>query len=254
VIDSHAHLTFKHYRGDLEAVLRRAREVGVKAIINIGCDLASSEAAVHLAARLPDVFATVGVHPHDAKTLDETALARLDQLADDQHVVAIGEIGLDYYRDLSPRHIQEKALRDQIALAKKKDLPIVVHDRDAHTKVMEVLKEEKVSRGVLHCFSGDMGIARQALDLGLYLSFAGPITYDGNKAGEIIGKIPPDRLLIETDCPYLTPVPFRGKRNEPAYVKLVLVRVAEIMGKPVDEVERLTEANTRACFGLAMPQ
>ena len=251
MIDSHAHLTFKHYKGDLEAVLKRAREVGVKAIIDVGVDLASSEAGVKLANRHDDVFATVGVHPHDAKTIDDEALARLDQLADDARVVAVGEIGLDYYRDLSPRHIQEKAFRDQIALAKKKGLPVVIHDRDAHAKVMQIMKEETVSSGVLHCFSGDMGIAKQALDMGLHLSFGGPITYDGNKAAEIIRKMPLDRLLIETDCPYLTPVPFRGKRNEPAYVKLVLVRVAEILGKPVVEVERLTEANTCACFGLS---
>lgn len=253
MIDSHAHLTFKHYRADLEAVLKRAREVGVKAIINIGCDLPSSDAGLMLAGLHSDVFATVGVHPHDAKTLDAEALVKLDRLADDARVVAIGETGLDYYRDLSPRQIQERAFRDQIALAKKKGLPIVVHDRDAHARVMQILKEEKVSRGVLHCFSADMGIAKQALDLGLYLSFAGPVTYDGNRARDIIAKAPLDRLLIETDCPYLTPVPFRGKRNEPAYVKLVLVRVAEILGKPVSEVEILTEASTRACFGLAVP-
>lgn len=251
LIDSHAHLTFKQFGGDLDAVLRRAREVGVRAMINIGCDLRSSEAGIRLANLHNDVFATVGVHPHDADTLDPAAKERLGQLADDPRVVAIGEIGLDYYRDLSPRHAQEKAFRDQIALAQKKGLPVVVHDRDAHAKVMQILKEEKVSQGVLHCFSGDMGIAKQALDLGLYLSFAGPITYDGTKAADIIRKAPLDRLLIETDCPYLTPVPFRGKRNEPAYVKLVLVRMAEILGKPVDEVERLTEANTQACFRLA---
>lgn len=251
MIDSHSHLTFKQFGGDLEAVLKRAREVGVKAIISIGCDLRSSEAGARLANLHDDVFATVGIHPHDADTLNPAALDRLGQLANDPQVVAIGEIGLDYYRDLSPRHVQEQAFRDQIGLAKTKGLPVVVHDRDAHTKVMQILKEEKVSSGVLHCFSGDMGIAKQALDLGLYLSFAGPITYDGNKAAEVIRKAPLDRLLIETDCPYLAPAPFRGKRNEPAYVKLVLVRMAEILGKPVHEVERLTESNTRACFSLA---
>jgi TatD DNase family protein len=250
LIDSHAHLDFKQFRGDLDAVLKRAREVGVRAIVNVGCDLGSSEAGVRLAGLHPDVFAAVGVHPHDAKTLTAEALARLDQLADDARVVAIGEIGLDYYRDLSPRHAQEQAFRDQIAVARKKGLPIVVHDRDAHTKVMQILKEENVTRGVLHCFSGDAGIAKQALDLGLYLSFAGPITYGGNKAAEIIRKVPADRLLIETDCPYLAPVPFRGKRNEPAYVKLVLVRMAEILARPASEVEELAEANTRACFSL----
>lgn len=254
MIDSHAHLIFKHYRSDLEAVLGRAREAGVRAIINVGVDLASSETGVRPANLHKDphvdIFATVGVHPHDAKTVDAATLERLETLADQPGVVAIGEIGLDYYRDLSPRHVQEKAFRDQIALARKKGLPVVVHDRDAHTKVMQILKEEGVSRGVLHCFSGDLGIAKQGLDLGLYLSFAGPVTFNGSRAAEIIRKMPPDRLLVETDCPYLTPVPFRGKRNEPAYVKYVVEKVAAILGKPLEEVDALTETNARRCFGL----
>jgi len=249
MIDSHAHLTFKQFRRDIDSVLKRARESGVKAIINIGVDLSSSEAAVSLASLNDDLFATLGVHPHDADSVDDSVLARIEQLADDPKVVAIGEIGLDYYRDLSPRHLQEKAFRDQIALARRKGLPVVVHDRDAHAKVMQILKEEKVSSGVLHCFSGDFGVARQGLDLGLYLSFAGPVTY-GTKADDVIRKMPPDRMLVETDCPYLTPEPFRGQRNEPAYVKMVLVRIAEILGKSFAEVERLTEENTRRCFGL----
>jgi TatD DNase family protein len=251
MIDSHAHLTFKQYRTDLDDVLKRAREAGVRAIITVGCDLASSEAGVRLSRLHSDVYAVVGVHPHDAKTVDAAVLDRLETLAGDPRVVAIGEMGLDYYRDLSPRHVQEKAFRDQIALANKKGLPVVVHDRDAHAKVMQILKEERVSRGVLHCFSGDMGIAKQGLDLGLFLSFAGPITYNGTKAAEVISKMPADRLLVETDCPYLAPVPFRGKRNEPGYVRYTVERLAVILGKPVDEIDNLTEENTRALFGLS---
>jgi len=250
VIDSHAHLSFKQFRRDLPEVLGRAREAGVRAMVNVGCDLASSEAGVRLAREHADIFAVVGVHPHDAKTLDEAALSRLERLADHPKVVAIGEMGLDFYRDLSPRHVQEQAFRDQISLAKKKGLPVVVHDRDAHAKVMQILKDEQVSRGVLHCFSGDINMARQAVDLGLYLSFAGSITYNGAKASEIIGKVPADRILVETDCPYLTPVPFRGKRNEPAYVRYVLERVAEMLGLPPEEADRVTEQNTRALLGL----
>jgi len=250
VIDSHAHLSFKQFRRDLPEVLSRAREAGVTAVVNVGCDLASSEAGVRLARDEADIFAVVGVHPHDAKTLDEAALSRLEALADDPKVVAIGEMGLDFYRDLSPRPVQEKAFRDQIALAKKKGLPVVVHDRDAHAKVMQILKEEKVSDGVLHCFSGDINMARQALDLGLHLSFAGPITYGGGKAREIISKIPIDRILIETDCPYLTPVPFRGKRNEPACVRYVAEAVAAILDETLEAVDRLTEVNTRRVFRL----
>ncbi|HVP56625.1 MAG TPA: TatD family hydrolase [bacterium] len=250
MIDSHAHLNFKHFRRDLPAVLERARAAGVRAIVTIGCDLPSSEAAVRLAHEHAEIYAVVGVHPHDAKTLDSAALSRLETLAHDPRVVAIGEIGLDYYRDLSPRHLQEQAFRDQIGLARRADLPVVVHDRDAHAKVMQILKEEQVSRGVLHCFSGDVNMARQAIQLGFYLSFAGPVTYDGSRARDVIGKIPVDRILIETDCPYLAPVPFRGKRNEPAYVKYVLEHLAGAIGLPVDDLDRITEENTRTLFGL----
>lgn len=249
MIDSHAHLTFKQFGSDLDAVIARAREAGVRAVINIGIDLPSSEAVVKAAGGV-ETFAAVGIHPHDARTADEAALERLEALAGEPGVVAIGEIGLDYYRDLSPRHIQEKAFCDQIALARKKGLPVVVHDRDAHAKVMQILREKGVERGVLHCFAGDLGIAKQALDLGLYLSFAGNITYDGSKAAEVIRKMPVDRLLVETDCPYLTPVPFRGKRNEPAYVRYVAERVAAILGMRAEEIGNLTERNTRRCFGL----
>jgi TatD DNase family protein len=250
VIDSHAHLSFKHFRRDLPEVLTRAREAGVRAIVNIGCDLDSSEASLRLAREHPDIFAVVGIHPHDATTLDAAARSRLETLADQPRVVAIGEMGLDFYRDLSPRHLQEQAFRDQISLARKKGLPVVVHDRDAHAKVMQILKDEQVSHGVLHCFSGDINMARQAVELGLYLSFAGPITYNGTKAREVISRIPVDRILIETDCPYLTPVPFRGKRNEPAYVKYVLEGVAVILGLPPEEAARIIDGNTRRLFGL----
>jgi TatD DNase family protein len=250
VIDSHAHLTYKAYRNDLGAVLDRAEEAGVKAIINAGFDMPSSEAGLRLAEEHARVYAAVGVHPHDAETLNLDALGRLEELADHAKVVAIGEIGLDFYRDLSPRRVQEDAFRLQIGLAKNLDLPVIIHDRDAHQRTMQILKEEKVSRGVLHCFSGDLNLARQGVELGLYISFAGPITYNGKKARDIIKWIPEDRILVETDCPYLTPVPYRGKRNEPAYVRYVLERVAGYLEKPVHEVDLLTERNTRALFGL----
>ena len=250
MIDSHAHLSFKQFKRDLPDVLVRGREAGVRAVVNIGCDLASSEAGVRLAREHGDIFAAVGVHPHDAQTLDAAALSRLETMADDPRVVAIGEMGLDYYRDLSPRHLQEQAFRDQIALARQKGLPVVVHDRDAHARVIEILKAEHVANGVLHCFSGDVNLARQAVALGLYLSFAGPITYDGVKVREIVSKIPVDRILVETDCPYLAPVPFRGKRNEPAHVRFVVERLAGMLGLPVEDVDRITEANARRLFAL----
>jgi TatD DNase family protein len=250
LIDSHAHLTSKQYRKDLASVLLRAKEAGVTAIIDIGTDVDSSEASVRLADIHEQVFAAVGVHPHDAKTLDDYEFERLEHLAGQPKVVAIGEIGLDFYRDLSPRRMQEHVFRQQIALAATKDLPVIVHDRDAHRRTMEILRSERVSRGALHCFSGDVNMARQAVEMGLHISFAGPITYDGRKARDILKRIPEDRILVETDCPYLGPVPYRGKRNEPAYVKFVLERVAELLGRPVEEIDRLTEANTRHLFNL----
>ena len=250
MIDSHAHLTAKAYRKDLEDVLKRAKDNGVTSILTVGIDMVSSEAAVRLAEKYPDVYATVGIHPHDATTLNLDALGRLEELASSPRVVAIGEIGLDFYRDLSPRRIQEDAFRLQISLAKDLELPIIVHDRDAHQRTMQVLKEERVSRGVLHCFSGDLNLARQGIEIGLYISFAGPITFDGKKAREILARIPEDRILVETDCPYLTPVPYRGKRNEPSYVRYVLERVAQILGRPTEETDHLTSANTRTLFAL----
>jgi TatD DNase family protein len=250
LIDSHAHLTMRKYRKDLDAVLARAREAGVLAVVNVGFDADSSAEGAHLAGRHSDVFAAVGVHPHDADTVDDYVLSYLEELSAKAEVVAIGEIGLDFYRNLSPRRIQEEVFVKQLALAKRVGLPVIIHDRDAHRRVMEVLRAEGASNGVMHCFSGDMGLAKQALDLGFYISFAGPITYDGRKAGEIIRKMPADKVLIETDCPYLTPVPYRGKRNEPAYVKYVLERVAGILERPVEEVEALTDGNARRLFNL----
>lgn len=250
MIDSHAHLTMKAYRKDLEEVIRRAGDNGVEAILTIGVDMASSEAAVQLAEKYPVVYAAVGVHPHDAATLNLEALGRLEELAESPKVVAIGEIGLDFYRDLSPRRTQEDAFRLQIGLAKDLELPIIVHDRDAHERTMLVLTQERVSRGVMHCFSGDVNLARRAVGMGLYVSFAGPITFNGMKATAILGRIPDERILVETDCPYLAPVPYRGKRNEPAYVRYVLERVAAILGRPTEEIDTLTTHNTRTLFCL----
>jgi TatD DNase family protein len=194
----------------------------------------------------------VGIHPHDAKTLTPKALKRLSELAVDQKVVAIGEIGLDYYRDLSPRDQQRMAFRQQIRLAIKLDMPIVVHDRDAHADVLRILQEEGAQRvgGVLHCFSGSLDMALRGLEMGFLISFAGPITYGGEKKQEIARKIPLDKILIETDCPYLTPVPHRGKRNEPAYVRHVAEKIAEIRGVSFDEVAEVTSRNAVELFGL----
>jgi len=253
LIDSHAHLDFSQFQSDRDEVIARAVDAGVTQIINVGTDLASSEASVSLAQRYPSVYATVGIHPHDAKTLTSEALNRLVQLASDEKVVAIGEIGLDFYRNLSPRHQQREAFRQQIRLAIELDMPVVVHDREAHAEVLKILQEEQAHRvgGVLHCFSGDLEMARGGLEMGFLISFAGPITYSGEKKQAVAAQIPLERILVETDCPFLTPVPHRGRRNEPAYVRYVAEKIAEIRGISFEEVAEATSENARRVFGFS---
>jgi len=256
LIDSHAHLDFSQFDRDRAQVLERAWAAGLAAIVNAGADLPSSRAGVELARKEARVFAAVGFHPHDAKDLTADALTELESLARSPKVVAIGEIGLDFYRDLSPRPVQRKAFEAQLALASKLGKPVIVHDRDAHGEVMAILREwarafPRSEKGVLHCFSGDLEMAQEAVQMGFLVSIAGPITYSNSRRPtEIAAALPLEKLLIETDCPYLTPHPHRGKRNEPAYVALVAQAVAQHRGIPVAEVARATTANAARLFGL----
>lgn len=260
LIDSHAHLDFNKFDADRDAVIERARAAGVAAIVNVGTDLASSRAAVRLASEYDGIYAAVGMHPHDAKKLDGAALAELRDLAQQPKVVAVGEIGLDFYRDLSPRDVQRRAFQAQLAWAAKLGKPVVIHDRDAHDEVLEMLEDwaARLDRsqlagrlGVLHTFSGDLAMARSAIALGFYLSISGPVTYhNARQLPEIVRALPLERLLVETDCPFLAPHPYRGKRNEPAYVRLVAERVAELRGISLDELAKATTANAQQLFGL----
>lgn len=254
LIDSHAHLDSAQFAGDRQEVIQRARDNGIGTIISIGCDLESSRANVELAAAEPDIYAAVGIHPHDATQLDDQALAQLRRYALEQpKVVAIGEIGLDYYRDRSPREIQQQAFRQQLRLAQEVGKPVVIHDREAHDDVLRILVEEQAQQagGVLHCFSGDLAMAKQVLDLGFYLSFPGTITYPKNEAvRELIKALPIEALLVETDCPYLSPQPFRSKRNEPAYVRHTAELLAQIKGLTLEDVARITSLNCRKLFGI----
>lgn len=254
LVDSHAHVDFRQFDADRDAVLRRAREAGVVQIVNPGADLESSRRAVALAERYDEIFAAVGVHPHDAVTLTDEALAALAQLADSPHVVAIGEIGLDYYRDLSPREQQRQAFSQQLALARRLGLPVIVHIRDAHEDAMRILEREAAGmRGVLHCFSGDLGVAQRAIALGWYISVAGPLTYpNAHRLRGVVSQLPLERLLVETDCPYLSPQPRRGKRNEPAHVSWVAEQLAECLGLPLERVAEVTTSNTRELFDLPL--
>ena len=258
LIDTHVHLDDPRYDPDREAVFQRAEEAGVEAFITIGCDLATSTSAVQLATERPNVYATVGVHPHEVKQIEPHWYEELRQLAQQPKVVAFGEIGLDYHYDHSPRDVQRQQFREQVALAKSLNLPLVIHTREAQEDTMTILREEHAESvgGVIHCFSGDPWLAKEALDLGFYLSFSGIITFrSATILRDIIRTVPDDRILIETDAPYLTPIPFRGKRNESAYVKYVAEQIAELKyadaSTGLAQVSELTTNNAKRLFKIS---
>jgi TatD DNase family protein len=254
LVDTHCHLNHPDLTGDMPEVLRRAEEAGVCRVVCVGYDLETSVLAVKIARQIRMVSAAVGVHPHDAGTFTKDVAEQIKHLAEDkEHVVAIGETGLDYYRDLSPRDAQQRAFRAHIELAHELDLPLVIHGREAQADVITILQECGLpNRGVvMHCMPSDADFARKALELGCYLGIAGPVTFQ-NAANlrEIVSGLPLDRLLVETDSPYLTPHPHRGGRNEPAYVRLVAEKVAEVQGIPFAEAAAATTANACKLFGL----
>ena len=251
--DSHCHLDDRQFRRDQRQVLERARQEGVDTIVCVGYDLPSSREVVALAEKHEGLYAVVGVHPHDAREVDEDTYRDLERLAQSPRVVAIGEMGLDYYRDLSPRQTQQQVFRRQIQLARRLQKPVVVHDREAHQEVMRILREEKAAEvgGVLHCFSGSWEMAQECLKLGFYISLAGPVTYhNARRPQEIACRVPLDRLLLETDAPYLTPEPLRGRRNEPANVRLVAEKIAALRGISLEELAAATTANARRVFRI----
>jgi len=253
LFDTHAHLHFPEFADDLDAVLERARAAGVRRILTIGTDVPTSRAAAALAFREPNVWAAVGIHPHEAADADEAALAEIERLAGGPRVVAIGETGLDFFRNLAPREAQERALRSQLALARRTRKPVLIHCRDAHEETLSILGAADVSEhgGIMHCFSGDVGIARRCLDLGLLLSLAGPVTYPKPGALPEVAKfVPADRLVVETDCPFLPPQPYRGKRNEPAYLAITAARVAELRGEPLADLAARMSENARSLLRL----
>lgn len=253
LFDTHAHLNDKVFNKELEAVINRAQEAGVTKIANIGYDLPSSKKAVEIARIHPSCYATVGIHPHDAKAVTSQTYEELVKLLKEEKVVAIGEIGLDYYRDLSPRDKQQAVFREQIQLAKEYKLPITIHNRDAHGDILNILKEEQAGEygGILHCFSGSWETAKICMDLGFHISFAGPITFKNARRLQEIGpKIPLDYLLLETDCPYLTPEPYRGKRNEPAYLADIARFMAQLRKMDFEELAQNTTANAKKVYRI----
>jgi len=254
--DSHAHLDGEDYAEDLGAVIARARAAGVSRIVAVGLwrSPGSFGNALELAGSMPDLFAaTIGVHPHECARVPEEDWALAERLARDPRVVAVGETGLDFHYDHSPRDVQEASFRRSIAVAKAVGKPVVVHVREADEVCARVLREEGVPEagGVIHCFTGDAAAARAYIDLGLFVSVAGVVTFRNAEAiREAVRIVPRDRLLVETDCPYLAPVPHRGKRNEPAWVVETARKVAEIWGVPAEEVARVTSENARRLFRL----
>ncbi len=266
LVDTHCHLHRDEFEGDREAIITRAREAGVQALLDPATDLRSNRTVVSLAKDHPELYAAVGIHPHDAAELTSDALEEMTTLASAPKVVAIGEIGLDYYRDLSPRNVQQEALRKLLGLARLKNLPVILHCRgegasntssgqgdEAYKDLFSILKEclKPPIRGLLHCFCGDIETATQALEMGLYLSFAGNLTFPKAEALRVVAKeVPFNRVVLETDAPFLAPQAYRGKRNEPAYLKELVVAWAQIHGISVEQVAQTTTMNTHRLFGI----
>lgn len=275
MIDSHAHLDFKEFDKDREEVIRRFFGAGGEKIINVGCDLKSSARSAALAKKYENIFASAGVHPHDADTVNEATLQKLEELTARPKVIAVGEIGLDYFRNLSPKEKQIEAFKAQLELAENRKKPVIIHCRDAYVELLKILKDYKTEnwRGVVHCFLGSWPVAEELLKFGFYIGFTGAITYPKKvkifddpldttrgkplvasevepEIFKVIKNMPIDRILTETDCPYLAPVPHRGKRNEPSHVKYVAEKIAEIKGISVGKVEKATSENAKKLFKI----
>ena len=252
MIDSHCHLDFDQFDGRRDEVLEAARTAGVHTVVNIGVDLASSIKSVQLAEQYDMVYASVGVHPHDARTLDDETHDRLEELIGHDKVIAVGEIGLDYYRDLSPRKVQRAAFRRQLELAVEHGLPVVIHTRKALDEAVEIMRDyaPRLTGGVFHCFEGDTDSVDGVFDLGLIISVGGVVTFKNSQMSRVAAAVPLEKMILETDAPFLTPVPFRGKTNSPAYVRYVYEKVAELKEIPVAEVERIVDRTCRKLFRL----
>lgn len=251
IIDSHAHLEMPQFSEDLKEVLGRASEAGVNLIITIGSTLQSCYDAVSLCDD-QRVYAAIGIHPHDTSTINQDTYREIETLCKNKKVVAIGEIGLDFAKKYSPVDIQKKEFVNQLRLAKRLNLPVIVHDREAHDDIQRILEDEASGlNGVIHCFSGNLGFAKEILNLGFYIGVGGTVTYPNAKGlREVVKNIPVEKILVETDCPYLAPQLYRGKRNEPSYLPLVVQEIARIKGLSSEDVARITSINANTIFNL----
>ncbi len=252
MIDSHCHLYFDKFDGQRENLIEAAADASVHTIINIGIDIDSSQACIDLACRHDNLFATVGVHPHDAKDAGNDTIDRLRAMASDKKVVAIGEIGLDFYRDISPRDLQCDLFHKQLELAIELSLPVVIHTRNAMDETLQIVRQyaSKLSGGVFHCFPGDVAEAEEVISLGFLIGVGGVITYKNSGMAQMATEVDLGKLLLETDAPFLTPVPFRGKQNRPEYISIICERLSELKSITPAEVERVTDRNCQKLFGL----
>ena len=256
-VDSHAHIDGPEFDADREEVLERAKAAGVSVILNVGTGDPHSGAfewAIELGRTHDSVYAAIGTHPHDARLYDDPAEEKIKTLIQSERVLAWGEIGLDFHYDNSPRDVQVEVFRRQLHAARECGLPVIIHTREAEAETIEILKSDYASaqrRGIFHCFSGSMELAQRAIELGFMISFSGIVTFKkADELREVAKQVPLERLLIETDCPYLSPIPYRGKRNEPAYVVEVARCLAELHGMELDEIGRITSENFQQFFGL----
>jgi len=268
MIDTHCHLEMPQFKDDLQEVLLRAKEAGIEALITIGSDLEGCKGAIDISIKYDFVYAAVGFHPHDAKDLSEDIFSQIRSWISESRsnksvcggkdipkIVAVGEIGLDYFYDHSPREIQRAIFAQQLVYAKECDLPVIIHSRDAREDTIRILEDSGITKGVMHCFSGDPDMAERVMRLGLHISLAGPVTFKkATVLKEVAKMVPDDRLLIETDAPYLAPDPFRGKRNEPAFIVNTARHIAELRGVTPEDIDRITTVNAKRLFGIGTPE
>ena len=249
LIDTHCHIYYDSFKNDLDEVLKRSTQNFISKLICVGVDLKTSKESINLSEKYPQIFATAGFHPHESKDASLNYLMKLEELFKSEKVIALGEIGLDYYYNHSDKKTQNKVFIEQLELAKSLDKPVVIHCRDAEEDIIKCLKEAKNNFGVVHCFSGTEKFANELFKLGFLISFTGMITFK-NDLPELIKKFPLEKIMLETDSPYLTPVPHRGKRNEPSMVKIIAEKIAEIKNRPIEEVAKITTKNAEELFGI----
>ena len=252
LFDTHAHLSDEAFDGDREAVIERLKGCGVGRVVDVACDLRDVSKTLELIEKYPFIYAAAGMHPHDAAHMNGALMDKLAELIEHEKVLALGEIGLDYHYDFSPREVQRKWFAEQLELAKQLGCPVVLHIREAFGDCMEILRAHRSGlHGVMHCYSGSVETAYECLDLGLSFSFGGAVTFkNAKKPVEVIEKLPLDSILLETDCPYMTPVPHRGERNDPSFIPLVAERIAELRGMAVEELAEITTRNAERVFGI----